>query len=162
MKGNNMDMIKSIDMLKVERGLILNAIANLSDEHLVIIPEGRKNNILWNLGHIIATQQVLHYTLSRLEMKLPREYFTLFATGSSPLSWSETPDINKIKSFLIELPDLFITDYNNELFKEFRTYKTSTGVVLDSLEDAVTFNHFHEGVHTGIIIEMIKQIKIES
>ncbi|MBX3006844.1 MAG: DinB family protein [Melioribacteraceae bacterium] len=154
-----MNILKSINMLIVERNLILQAVDNLTDEQLFQIPESRKNNILWNLGHIIATQQVLHYTLSHLEMRIPREYFSMFATGSSPIKWDEAPDVQKIKLYLTELPSQFITDYTSGLFKDFRTYKTSTGVVLNCLEDAITFNHFHEGVHTGIIMEMIKQIK---
>ena len=59
-----MNLSSSIKMLKTERQLILRGIENLSDEQLLKIAEGSKNNILWNLGHIIVTQQVLHYTLS--------------------------------------------------------------------------------------------------
>jgi len=56
------------------------------------------------------------------------------------------------------LPDKLLEDYNNALFKEFRPYKTSTGVELNSFGDAITFNHFHEGTHTGIILGLIKRL----
>lgn len=151
-----MDLSNSIKMLKTERQLILRGIENLSDEQLLKIPEGSKNNILWNLGHIIVTQQVLHYTLSRLEMRIPKELASIFRTGTSPSVWKETPNISEIKSLLLELPDKLLEDFNNGLFKEFRPYKTSTGVQLNSFEDAITFNHFHEGTHTGIILGLIK------
>jgi hypothetical protein len=151
-----MDLSNSIKMLKTERQLILRGIENLSDEQLLKIAEGSKNNILWNLGHIIVTQQVLHYTLSRLEMKIPKELASIFRTGTSPSVWKETPNISEIKSLLLELPDKLLEDFNNGLFKEFRPYKTSTGVQLNSFEDAITFNHFHEGTHTGIILGLIK------
>ena len=153
-----MELSKSIKMLKTERNLILKGIEHLTDEQLHKIPDGYKNNIVWNLGHIIVTQQVLHYTLSRLEMHIPKEIASAFRTGTSPAVWKETPDIKKIKSLLMELSDTLLEDYESGLFKEFRPYKTTTGVELNSLEDAITFNHFHEGTHTGIILGLMKRI----
>ena len=155
---NFMDLSKSINMLKTERQLLLRGIENLSGEQLLIIPMGSKNNILWNLGHIIVTQQVLHYTLSRLEMRISKELASAFRTGSSPEIWKETPDLTEIKSLFLELPDKLMEEYKNGMFKEFRSYKTSTGVELNSFGDAITFNHFHEGTHTGIILGLIKRL----
>ena len=145
-------------MLKTERQLVLQGIANLTDEQILKIPEGRKNNILWNLGHIVVTQQVLHYTLSRVEMHIPKDMVSIFRTGTSPAIWKETPDLNNIKTLVRELPDKILNDYESGIFKEFRSYKTSTGVQLDCFEDAVAFNHFHEGLHIGIIQGLIKLI----
>lgn len=154
-----MDFTKSIKMLKTERQLVLHGIENLSDDQLLKIPEGRKNNILWNLGHIIVTQQVLHYTLSHVEMRIPKDMVSMFRTGTSPAVWKETPDINNIKFLLKELPAKFLEDFENGIFKEFRSYKTTTGVQLDCFEDAIAFNHFHEGLHTGIILELSKLVQ---
>lgn len=153
-----MDLSNSINLLKTERQLIFKGIEKLSNEQLLKMPVGTKNNVLWNLGHLVVTQQVLHYTLSRLEMRIPKELVSNFRTGTSPSLWKETPNITEIKSLLLELPNKFLEDYTNGLFKEFRPYKTSTGVELNSFEEAVTFNHFHEGTHTGIILAIIKQL----
>ena len=153
-----MDLSNSINLLKTERQLIFKGIEKLSNEQLLKMPVGTKNNVLWNLGHLVVTQQALHYTLSRLEMRIPKELVSNFRTGTSPNLWKETPNISEIKSLLLELPNKFLEDYTNGLFKEFRPYKTSTGVELNSFEEAVTFNHFHEGTHTGIILAIIKQL----
>jgi hypothetical protein len=151
-----MDLANSIRLLKTERQLIYKGIENLSDEQLLKVPFSRKNNILWNLGHIIVTQQVLNYTLSGLEMRIPKEIASNFRTGSSPSVWKETPDIPEVKSLLLSLPDTLLEDYKNGLFREFRPYKTSTGIALNSFEEAISFNHFHEGTHVGIILSLIK------
>ena len=145
-------------MLKTERQLVLQGIENLSDEQILKIPDGRRNNILWNLGHIVVTQQFLHYTLSRLDMRIPKEMASMFRTGTSPAVWKETPDIKNLKLFLNELPDKLLEDYESGLFKEFRPYKTSLGVRLNYFEDAIAFNHFHEGLHTGIILGLIRLV----
>jgi hypothetical protein len=145
-------------MLKTIRELVLKAVDGLNDQQLLQIPEGYKNNIAWNLGHIIATQQILSYTLSRLDMRIPKEMAGMYRTGTDPNRWNSTPDINNLKSILISLTDEFLNDYKSGIFKDFRPYKTATGVQLGSLQDAINFNYFHEGVHTGIILSMIKHI----
>lgn len=153
-----MDLINSIELLSSERKMILLGVEDLSDEQLLKIPSGFKNNILWNLGHLVVTQQVLHYTLTRNELKIPKEMVSLFRTGTAPDTWNETPDIEQIKSLLIELPKLLVEDFQAGKFSEFRAYKTSTGFQLNTFEDAVNFNHFHEGAHTGIILSQKKFI----
>lgn len=154
-----MDFKNSINLLKVERQLLLNEINNLTKEQLLKIPSGYKNNIAWNFGHIIVTQQVLHYMLSRNEMHIPKEMVSMYRTGTSPENWKDQPDTEELKSLLLSLSDMLLDDYDKGLFKSFRPYKTSNGVELNNLEDAITFNHFHEGTHTGIILGLIKQIK---
>ena len=89
-------------------------------------------------------------------MRIPKEIASNFRTGSSPSVWKETPDIPEVKSILLSLPSTLLEDYKNGLFIEFRPYKTSTGIALNSFEEAVSFNHFHEGTHVGIILSLIK------
>jgi hypothetical protein len=153
-----MDLTHSIKLINKERELIFNGIENLSDEQLLIIPEAHKNNILWNLGHIIVVQQLLHYMLSKLEMHVSKEFVSDFRTGTSPDIWKQTPDIKQVKSLFMELPDKFLEEYKGGLFKEFRPYKTSTGVELNSFDEAIAFNHFHEGTHAGIILNLKKLV----
>ncbi|MCF8260162.1 MAG: DinB family protein [Melioribacteraceae bacterium] len=151
-----MYLINSLKTLIEERKLLLRGLESLSEEKYFIIPQNFKNNIAWNLGHIIVTQQFLHYSLSRLELQIPKEFVSYYRTGTSPANWKENPNITELKETLIELPHKFIADFESGRFKEFRPYKTSTGISLDTLEQAVTFNHFHEGVHTGIILNLMK------
>ena len=153
-----MDLTNSIKLLQNEREIALNVLQKYSDEQLLKIPEGFNNNVLWNLGHIIVTQQILHYMLSRSEMRIDKELVSIFRTGTSPSQWKTTPDIPNIKTLFTEIPELFLKDYKNGIFQEFRTYKTATGFELNTFEDAVTFNHFHEGTHLGIILGLIKRI----
>ncbi len=153
-----MSLIKSIELLKKERILILSVIDKLSDEQLLKIPNGYKNNILWNFGHILITQQSLHYFLSRLEMYITKEMMQTFRTGTSPSDWQTKPDIIEIKELFLELPDKVAEDYRKGIFKDYRRIKSSIGVTIENFEEAVAFNHFHEGAHTGIIMGIIKQL----
>ena len=131
-------------------------VADLPDSALIQVPDGHRNNILWNLGHIVVSQQLLLYRLSGLEMYVPDELVNLFRGGTSPMDWETTPDIGRIKTLMQELPDRLEKDVVAGKFREYRGYTTSTGLDLQTFEDGVAFNHFHEGVHTGVILSLKK------
>ena len=46
---------------ETSRKMYLKIVENYSLEHLNKIPEGFSNNLAWNLGHIIVSQQGLVY-----------------------------------------------------------------------------------------------------
>ncbi|MGR3218784.1 MAG: DinB family protein [Candidatus Anammoxibacter sp.] len=150
--------MKAIEILKQGRNLILKSIFDLTEEQLLHIPKNYKTNILWNIGHIVVVQQLLHYKLSGEKMYISSELCSLFSRGSSPSEWNSTPDIAIIKSQLIELPENLDKDYNSNKFKKFRKYTTSAGITLSDIEESLCFNNFHEGLHLGIIMSIKKYI----
>lgn len=54
-------MVKQFDILRKTRQYVLELIANLSMEQLNEVPAGFTNNIVWNLGHMLASQQGVCY-----------------------------------------------------------------------------------------------------
>ena len=42
-------------------------------------------------------------------------------------------------------------DFEAGIFENYIAYPTSTGLNIDSLETALLFNNYHEGIHYGII-----------
>ncbi len=151
-------MKKSIEILKQIRQLVFKSLNSFTEEQLLNIPEGRNNNILWNVGHVIAVQQALQYKLSGLEMYITEDFYIDFQKGSSPDDWEGTPDITEIKSLLLELPEKLDQDYHAKKFQDFNEYTTSAGIVLSDIEDAILFNNFHEGMHLGIIMSIRKYV----
>ena len=71
-RKTKMDFQKNINKLKAAREVILSSIDGLNSDQLLNIPIGVNNNILWNLGHIITTQQSLHYFLSAVTMPISK------------------------------------------------------------------------------------------
>lgn len=131
--------------------LIARLVDSLSLEQMLAVPAGYRNNILWNLGHVVVTQQRLHNRLAGLEIYVSPEIEGAFRTGTSPADWSETPDLARVRELLDELPNRLRDDYEAGRFSNFREYTTATGIKLRTIEDAIAFNHFHEGVHLGIM-----------
>lgn len=144
----------SIEMFIQTRTLIEQAVAGLSQQEMFHIPPSFDNNIAWNLGHLIVVQQLLHYRLSGLEAAVSNKQIAMFKTGTSPAKWQTVPDVATLLPLLSELPKKLRRDYQQDKFSEFQPYTTSTGIYLETIEDAITFNNFHEGVHIGFILAL--------
>ena len=151
-------MEREFELLKIGRNRLLNLLDKLTEEELVEIPEGFNNNVLWNAGHIITSQQRLCYGLAGLELNVPKDYTDLYAKGSSPKNWTKTPDVAELKKLL---PDTTAIqqDYKNGLFKNFKPYETSYGFMLNTIEDAIAFNNIHEALHTTVASCITRLVK---
>lgn len=151
-------MNTQFEILKKSRELILKKIENLSIEQLHLIPDGFKNNIAWNVAHLVVTQQLLHYRLSGLNCLVSDELIERYKKGTLPTGIFSEEEFEEVKELLIGLPDTLKEDYEAGIFTEFTTYETSLGFVLDSVETAIAFNNLHEGIHLGTIMALTKLV----
>ncbi|MDN3670045.1 DinB family protein [Echinicola jeungdonensis] len=62
----------------------INLISDLDIDQLNQIPEGYNNNIIWNFGHIIVTQQLLCNKFSGLPLLIDEDILDAFRKGSKP------------------------------------------------------------------------------
>jgi DinB family protein len=149
-------MEQQIETLKKSRKLTLKIIENLTIEQLNKIPDGFKNNIAWNVTHLVVTQQLLCYKLAGLDCLVSEEMITNFQKGSAPTYTISKTEFETIKEQFLQLPNKLKEDYSNNLFKNYIEYKTSVDVTLKSIEDGINFNLYHEGIHLGIILQLLK------
>ena len=146
------------NVIKQSRANIIAAVEGLSNEQLNEIPEGFNNNIAWNLGHILVTQQLLCYTLSGYLPKIPESIIEDFRKGTAPNKTYSFFDIQGIKKLLVESAEVLELDYNNNTFTEYKEYTTSYKITLKNIDDAIYFNSLHEGLHLGYIMALKKII----
>jgi len=139
------------DILRTSRELILRELEGLTLKQLHAIPAGFKNNIAWNMAHVLVTQQLLHYKLSDLNCLCPDDLIETYKKGTSPTVTFTEEEFEEVKELFAGLPDTLQEDYEAGIFENFTEYSTSTGFVIHSIEDAIGFNNFHEGIHYGII-----------
>jgi hypothetical protein len=152
---------KNIGLLQQVRGVVKELIADLSDEQLLTVPAGFRNNILWNAGHLVVSQQILHYKLADIDMHVTRELVNQFRKGTSPADWDAVPDIAQVKELLVELPKRLEEDYYANKFVRYETYTTSLGLTLQGIADAIAYNNYHEGLHVGTIT-CLKKLVIDA
>lgn len=130
----------------------------LSKEELLQVPEGFNNNILWNAGHVIVTQQLLSYGLAGKNIPSPPEFLDRYRKGSSPQDITDE-DLVYIKNYMVSMMEFMIKDYESGMFSEFKTYETSYGTTLTSIDDAIQFLMIHEALHFGYAMAQRKTIK---
>ena len=75
-------MKTQFEILNITRANVLKTIEGLTLEELNVVPPGFKNNIIWNVAHIVVTQQLLCYKLSKLDMHIDNEFVDKFKIGS--------------------------------------------------------------------------------
>ncbi len=147
-------MDKQFDILRANRQLILNLIDNYSLDQLNKIPSGFKNNIAWNVGHLLVTHQLLCYKFSDLQLNVSDEMVTQYIKGTAPVGDIHQQEFEHIKTQFLPILDKFEKDYQNNIFKSYQSYTTSANVTLNSIADAIAFNNFHEGIHLGYILAL--------
>ncbi len=154
--GNKMK--EKIETIKTTRLFLLNTIDGLSEEQFNRIPEGFNNNIIWNLGHMIAAQQGICYLRSGLALQVPENIFHEFKPGSKPEKSYNQQEINKICRLMTDTLDQLITDIEKEIFINYTNITTRYNVELKNIADAIAFLPFHEGLHSGYIMSLRKLV----
>lgn len=115
------------------------------------IPAGFNNNILWNAAHVVATMDILIYSSSGTRSSVDPNLVTNYKKGTSPGDDKDKVFIDNIKSILITSLDELKADCEKEVFGSYNERVTSYGVKLTTLENAISFNNVHEGMHYGQI-----------
>jgi hypothetical protein len=148
----------AFDITLKNRTLLNNFLENLSLEALNKIPEGFNNNIIWNIAHVIVTQQLLVYKLSGQPMCVSEELVESYRKGTKPERALLQPEVDVIKSLLFSPIEKTKKDYDNTLFKTYQEYTVTTKNTLTNVEEAIEFNNFHEGIHLGYILALQRGI----
>lgn len=149
-------MEKLFDITLKNRKILYKFLTNTPREQLLNIPEGFRNNIWWNIAHVVVTQQLLVYKFSGLPMRVSDELVDKFKKGTVPDGTATDEEIDEITGFLFSTIEWTQEDYEKGKFKSFSEYTTSVDITLSSVEDAIAFNAFHEGIHLGSILALLK------
>jgi len=151
-------MKDQLEITKTNRRLLTKIMDKYSLEDLNKVPEGFSNNLIWNIAHVVVTQQLLVYKLSGLPLIIDDEMIDLYKKGTKTERVVSQEEVDTIKELLFSTLDKTEEDINAGIFKEYQEYPTSTGFVLKSVKDAINFNNFHEGIHLGYILALKKSL----
>lgn len=151
----------TFDICLKNRKLLERFIETHTLEELNKVPTGFNNNIIWNIGHSIATQQLLTYGLSGLTPKISMGFINKYKKGTKPEVAVTQQEVDKIHTVLFTALGQLQEDYEAGLFKDFKEYTLSTsGGTLSKVEHGLEFNNFHEGLHLGCCIQLSRLVKM--
>lgn len=141
------------------RKILYRYLTHTPEPYLFAIPDGFNNNIWWNIAHVVVTQQKLVYGLSGLPLNISQELVSKYEKGTFPLDQPDPSETKEISKLLFALHERTVEDYERTVFKNFRPYMTTPKIELNSVEDAISFNVFHEGLHLGSILALLRAVQ---
>jgi hypothetical protein len=154
-------MKQTIGIIQQVRQNFISLMEGLSQADLNRKPANFNNNIIWNFGHLISSQQLLCYGLSGLPFKVDNEVIEGFRRGTKPVDFIPEADSAKLIADSERTLSELQTDYENGYFTQFNPYSTSFGVHLTSIEDAIRFLVVHEGLHLGYAMAIRRALQMK-
>jgi hypothetical protein len=137
------------------RGQTLKLMEGVTEELADRIPEGFRNSIRWNLGHIYVVLERFAFQYIGLPLHLPNGFKEQFEYGTSPLNNSGSvpvPTLQELETLLKEQHERIREALAHRLQERIvPPYITSAGMTLETHEQFLTFSLYHEGMHISVI-----------
>ncbi|WP_293297815.1 DinB family protein [Pedobacter sp. UBA4863] len=151
-------MKKTIEVITASRKALLSLVEDLSTEQMNKIPTGFNNNLAWQIGHMVVSQQILCYKLSNNAFVIDPTLIDKYKNGSKPESFISAEEIAQMKAYLLTNIVQLEEDLATDKFVNYTPYSVSTykGDRLEKVEDAIKFLVSHDGLHYGCSL-MIKK-----
>lgn len=147
-------MIKAIEILQKPRLHLLQLIDSIDIHLLNEVPAGFNNNIAWNLGHIIAAQQGVCYLRAGLQTRISAEMYELYKPGTKPEKFISQAELDDFKTLFTSTLNQLEQDYNEGIFNNYVPWTTRYGVDINTIDEAISFLPFHDGLHHGYILAL--------
>ena len=152
-------MEKNFEIIRKTRQYLVRIADELTQGQLNAIPEGFNNNIVWNLGHVIAAQQGVCYMRGGLPILIEGELFGRYRPESKPSGLVNEAEVQQLKELLFSTIDNLEQDLRSNKFDGYIPWQTRYGVTINNIEDAVSFLSFHDGLHIGYIMALRRAVK---
>lgn len=150
----------TFDVFTKTRGFFKAYLEQLSLEELNTIPNGFNNNIIWNIGHCIVTEQILVYKLSGLPMHVSDALVSKYMKGTKPNGKATQAEVDELIHLTFSTITQTKADFSSKVFSTFNEYTLSTtGNTLTNVNQAIQFSLVHEGMHAGYILALLRVLK---
>lgn len=143
-------MERSVELIVACRRALLKVFDGLSMDTLNAIPTGYSNNLIWNLGHVVASQQALCYLNADLKPLMDEGFFLKYRRGTKPVAYVEKAEFETLKNYSETTLAQLDSDLENNVFTHVRPFTiTSLGFEIRSIQDVLRMLLNHEGLHLG-------------
>ncbi|RYE13589.1 MAG: DinB family protein [Sphingobacteriales bacterium] len=151
-------MLKAIETLQKTRTALFKLTEGLSIEQLNKVPAGFNNNIVWNIAHIVAAQQGVCYLRAGLKTVVDEQFYLAYKPDTKPGEFIDAEQLEEFKQLAFSTLDQLIADFDNNLFANYVPWTTRYGVDINSIEEAINFLPFHDGLHMGYIMALKRAV----
>lgn len=150
----------SMTQFKYSRTSTLILLNKIDEALWDVQPDGFPNTFRWNAGHIYSTaEDFLSEADETYEPVLP-EWGDLFLDGTRPSEWPENvPTKQEIIKQLEIQEERIESFFKNKLTDEASSVRDVNGMKLTTIESALQFVTWHEGIHIGVLNAFQKILK---
>jgi len=150
-------------LLETVRGKTVQLGEKVASEHADLvdaIPDGFRNNIRWNLGHIAVVFDMLMHHPAGEQSVLPKPFSQSFAPNTSPSDWNEdTPTFQEVITQLREQPAGIKSHFSGRLYEPLPKPFSLAGQEFKTSGELLAFCLYHEGIHVGTINSQLKVLR---
>lgn len=143
------------------RSRLLTAAEGVTEEMADLIPQGYRNSIRWQLGHVYVVCERFAFQYIGIPLHMPDGFKGWFENGTSPLDSPNTipyPSLQELKILLIDQQERIRESLKDRMHtKIVPSYTTSGGMTMETPEEFLSFDLYHEGLHTSVI-KMYKKL----
>lgn len=144
-KMNEADVFQQLDLV---RKISLNELGGITEEQGDFIPEGFRNNIRWNLGHIYTFQNSILSNHVGVDLDTPKYYEDLFSPGTKPADWKgDVPTLTEIIEKLTLQPGQIKAALSGKLDEP----AIKPFIKQNNVGQILTFTFYHEGLHISTV-----------
>ncbi|WP_268795874.1 DinB family protein [Paenibacillus sp. Root444D2] len=137
------------------RGQTLKLMDGITEETADRIPDGFRNTIRWQLGQIYVVLERFAFQYMGLPLRLPEGFKEQFEYGTTPLNRPNSiavPTLPELESLLKNQQERIRDVLDLRLQEKIvPPYTTSAGMTLETSEQFLSFNLYHEGMHISVI-----------
>ena len=138
------------EYIKQTRKSFISLVDELNEDALNTIPAGFRNNIAWNIGHIVVSTQGLCYRRTDVMPNRDIPFVAHYAKGTKPESHISMAEIETLKAQALESIQQIETDYRNGVFARISPFATSTyKIEMDTIEKVLIASLAHDNLHLG-------------
>ncbi|MDH3244682.1 MAG: DinB family protein [Saprospiraceae bacterium] len=144
------------DVLRQTRRNLLGSVKKFNSDQLNLVPPGFNNNLIWHLGHVLVSQQLLTYAKCGLPLNVDQDLVDKYRRGTKPEGPATDEEIKSIKDQFFLRVDETEADYQVGVFQNYESYSSLYGLELKTIDDALAFNNLHEALHLGYVLSIRK------
>ncbi|XEC94920.1 DinB family protein [Paenibacillus tarimensis] len=137
------------------RSQTLKLMGRVTEEAVDRVPAGFRNTIRWQFGHIYYVLERLTFQPIGLSPHLPQGFKEQFDNGTSPLNIPESvavPSLQELEILLKDQVERVRAVLEHRLTERVSSpYTIPAGLTLETPEQFLSFNLFHEGMHLSVI-----------
>ena len=107
---------------------------------------------------MIASQQGVCYLRADLPTSIDEAIFHTYKSGAKPEGFVDAAGVEEIKKMLFTTLEQLDTDQDSGIMTNYTPVITRYHIELSSIDEAIAFLPFHDGLHIGYIMSLRKLV----